>query len=182
MKHTKIAFAAIAVMMAVGCTSKKDNTKTTAHKNTLERIKVELASKSESSVTGTVEFISGEEGVRVVADIKGLNPNSKHGFHIHEKPDCSAADASSAGGHFNPLGHDHGSPNEGFHAGDLGNLEANAQGEVKLDEVFSHISMNPSAASYIINRSVVVHGDEDDLDSQPAGNAGPRVACGAITL
>lgn len=182
MSHFSKVLCSVLVLAAFGCSSKKETGKSATTKNTLERIKVELASKSESQVTGTVEFQNTEEGVRVVANIKGLKPNAKHGFHIHEKPDCSAADASSAGGHFNPMGHEHGSPSEGYHAGDLGNLETNEQGEATLDMVFAHISLNPAAPSYIVNRSVVVHADEDDLESQPAGNAGPRIACGTISL
>lgn len=166
------------------CNSKKEVKKTSTTKNTLQHIKVDMTPKSESSVSGTVRFIATDKGVRVVAKIKGLTPHSKHGFHIHEKPDCSAEDASSAGDHFNPLEKPHGAPDgeSHAHAGDLGNLQADASGETHLDQIFEGISLKPADPTYVVNRSVVIHAQEDDLESQPAGDAGDRIACGAITL
>lgn len=182
LSKTKLLCVLALVLSVAGCSSKKDGKASSNTKNTLQHIKVQLSAKSDSSVAGTVEFIEETNGVRVIANVSGLQANSKHGFHIHEKPDCTAPDASSAGGHFNPMGHDHGSPNTEFHAGDLGNLETDAEGIAKLDMIFSHISLTPADAAYIVNRSVVIHADEDDFESQPAGNAGARVACGTITL
>lgn len=173
---------AVIFMGLLSCTKNKDQASPEKTQNAAEHITVNLDSKSDSNVTGTVEFIAEANGVRIKADIKGLKTNSKHGFHIHEKPDCSAEDASSAGDHFNPLEHEHGAPGVEFHAGDLGNLETDGEGRVQIDEVFEHISLMPANPAYIMNRSVVVHADEDDLSSQPAGNAGDRVACGAIVL
>lgn len=171
------------LMLASGCTKKNDESKV-SEKNSGERIMVKLAAKSESTVTGDVEFLSEPTGgVRVKANIKGLFPNQLHGFHIHEKPDCSAADAASAGPHFNPTEHEHGGPDDELsHAGDLGNIESDEEGNVVFDKVFTRISLKPADKAYIINRSIVVHGSPDDLKSQPAGDSGPRVACGTLTL
>src|SRR5262245_41834291 len=89
-----------------------------------------------SQVRGTVSFSPAQGGVRVVADITGLTPG-EHGFHVHDKGDCSAPDATSAGGHFNPAGTPHGAPDaEKHHAGDLGNITAGSDGKAHLDQVF----------------------------------------------
>lgn len=131
-----------------------------------------------NSVRGTVTFTKVRDGVRVVADVSGLTPGS-HGFHIHEKGDCSAPDASSAGGHFNPTGTQHGAPDsEMRHVGDLGNLLADASGRAHLVRVDRHLMLDGSSS--IVGRGVIVHAKPDDLKSQPAGDAGPRVACGVI--
>jgi superoxide dismutase, Cu-Zn family len=136
-----------------------------------------LESKSGSQVTGTVTFTKAGEDVEVVADIQNLKPG-KHGFHLHEKGDCSAADAASAGGHFNPTHQHHGGPSTPeHHVGDLGNIEADASGKAHLDWKGK---LQLSGAESIIGKSVVVHEKEDDLKSDPAGNAGARIACGVI--
>ncbi len=129
-------------------------------------------------VRGIVTFTKTADGVRVQASIKGLTPG-KHGFHIHQYGDCSAADGTSAGGHFNPHGADHGGPSaDSRHAGDLGNLDANESGDANYDRVDHHLSL--VGHDSIIGRAVIIHAHADDLTSQPTGGAGPRVACGAI--
>ena len=134
-----------------------------------------------SAVKGTVRFMQLEHGVEIDADIAGLAPGS-HGFHIHEFGDCSAADGSSAGGHFNPEGKTHGGPDSASaHAGDFGNLEADASGHAVLKLVSHRITLD-QAPTGVLGRSVVVHEKTDDLTSQPAGNAGPRIGCGVIML
>jgi superoxide dismutase, Cu-Zn family len=133
-----------------------------------------------NNVSGTITFTSTEKGVNVVAEIQGLS-SGKHGFHIHEFGDCSSTDGSSAGGHYNPTGMSHGGPGDKTrHLGDLGNLEADASGRAHLEYVDPTISL--SGEHSIIGKSVIVHKNEDDMKSQPAGNAGPRVACGVIGL
>jgi Cu-Zn family superoxide dismutase len=130
---------------------------------------------------GTVRFIKQGEAVRVLADIEGLAPNSKHGFHIHEFGDASKPDGSSAGGHYNPEHHDHALPTEQTrHAGDLGNLEANADGRVRLDMVTHNISLT-GEHNPIIGRGVIIHADPDD-GGQPTGNAGSRIGIGVIGI
>src|SRR5881409_494994 len=132
-----------------------------------------------NKVSGTVTFTEVADGVQVEAAIAGLTPG-KHGFHIHEFGDCSAADASSAGAHFNPTNQPHAAPDaEARHVGDMGNIEADASGRAKLDYLDHHMSLANDDRS-ILGRSVVVHAKADDLKSQPAGDSGARVACGVI--
>jgi len=133
-----------------------------------------------SGVHGIVTFEAVEHGVRVVADLSGLTPG-KHGFHIHEFGDISSEDGSSAGGHFNPMGMPHSMPSaDKRHAGDMGNVEANSDGKAHLDYVDPVMSLTGEHS--IIGRGVIVHEKEDDLKTQPTGNAGARVACGVIGL
>lgn len=138
-----------------------------------------LSPASASKVTGTVTFTKTADGVKVVADITGLTPSGKHGFHIHEFGDCSAPDATSAGGHFNPSKHEHAGPDAtNRHEGDLGNIEADASGKAHLELTDKMLQL--SGPNSIIGRGLIVHEKMDDLKTQPTGNAGARVACGVI--
>ena len=136
---------------------------------------------SNQNVAGTVKFTETGDGVKVVADLTGLSPG-KHGIHIHDKADMSAPDLSSAGGHWDPAGHkQHGGPtSEGDkrHAGDLGNLEADAGGKAHYELSVSGVSIG--GKNDIVGHSVIIHAKEDDMKTNPAGNAGGRVAGGAI--
>src|SRR4051812_29110490 len=114
-----------------------------------------------NTVQGTIYFIKVADGVRVEGEIVGLKPGP-HGFHIHEKGDCSAPDAMSAGGHFNPTGMQHGSPTSTQrHMGDFGNIEANASGIAKVSIVDHMISIEGPYT--IIGHGLIVHGNPDDL-------------------
>ena len=136
-----------------------------------------LSPAPNGKVKGQVTFQEETEGVRVTANIEGLTPG-KHGFHIHEKGDCSSADFSSAGGHFNPMNSKHGSPTDPeHHVGDFGNLEANEQGVARFERVFTWLTFK--GTNTIIGRGVIVHEKADDF-GQPSGNAGGRLACGVI--
>ncbi len=138
-----------------------------------------LGAREGSAVSGTVRFEQAGGETVIVADITGLEPG-KNGFHIHETGDCSAPDFTSAGGHFNPLSADHGAPGSG-HIGDLGNLETDADGHAQLRWSLAGDHLGEGETS-IVGRAVVVHEGEDDLTSQPSGDAGPRLACGVIEL
>ncbi|HTX89457.1 MAG TPA: superoxide dismutase family protein [Bacteroidales bacterium] len=134
----------------------------------------------DNRASGTVTFTRTDAGVRVVADIKGLDPG-KHGFHVHEFGDITSEDGSSAGGHYNPSGEPHAGPFDKMrHEGDMGNLEADANGNAHLDYVDPMLMLDGPKS--IIGRSVVVHQNADDLKSQPAGNSGPRIAYGVIGI
>ena len=134
----------------------------------------------ESDVNGIIYFSKQEDVIKIVADITGLTPG-KHGFHIHQYGDCSATDATSAGGHFNPEGKPHGAPTDmDRHVGDLGNLDADETGHAHYERFDGIISFEGSHS--IIGRGVIIHQGEDDLTSQPTGNAGPRVACGVVGI
>ena len=132
-----------------------------------------------NNVSGTITFTEVADGVQVHAEVTGLTPG-KHGFHVHEFGDCTTADASSAGAHFNPTKQPHAAPDAtARHVGDMGNIEADASGTTKLDYLDHSMSLSNDDRS-IIGRSVVVHAKADDLKSQPAGDSGARVACGVI--
>lgn len=133
---------------------------------------------SGSQAHGTVKFTQVGTRVRVDAEIAALTPGL-HGFHIHEKGDCSAPDATSAGAHFNPATKKHGGPGAADrHAGDLGNLNANEFGKATLTVMVDGISVGKENS--VIGRGIVVHADPDDLKTDPTGNSGGRIACGAI--
>ncbi|MFC2101973.1 superoxide dismutase family protein [Bacteroidota bacterium] len=131
-----------------------------------------------NDVSGIVTFASTPEGVKVTADVTGLTPG-KHGFHVHEFGDCSAPNGTSAGGHFNPDQKKHGGPHDQMrHEGDLGNLEADDAGVAHMSFIDSELML--TGPHSIIGYAIIVHAQEDDLVSQPTGNAGARVACGVI--
>jgi Cu-Zn family superoxide dismutase len=138
----------------------------------------DLSPTAGNTVRGTVTFTQEDGGVRVVADLAGLTPGD-HGMHIHERGDCSATDASSAGDHFNPTGAPHGGPDAAQrHEGDLGNITADASGNARYERVDPMLSLEGDQS--IVGRAIVVHAGSDDMSSQPAGNSGPRSACGVI--
>jgi len=140
----------------------------------------EMKPTAGNTVSGTVRFEQVGSKVMVTAAITGLKPNAEHGFHVHEKGDCSAPDAMSAGGHFNPGGKPHGHHGKAErHAGDMPNLRADASGATRVMWEADLLSVGSGAAN-VIGRAVVIHRDPDDYASQPAGNSGPRLACGVI--
>jgi Cu-Zn family superoxide dismutase len=116
----------------------------------------------------------------VVGEVRGLKPNAEHGFHVHEKGDCSSEDGMSAGGHFNPKGAPHGRYDTApHHAGDVPNLRADAKGVAKISWEDDELTVADGPAT-VVGKAVIVHRDPDDYRTQPAGNSGPRVACGVI--
>jgi Cu-Zn family superoxide dismutase len=146
-----------------------------------------LSPTDDNKVAGTVKFLAADGGVKVIADVSGLSPG-KHGFHIHEWGDISdAAKGMATGGHYDPEGthhhelidaaHPDSSPH---HAGDMGNLDADATGRAHLEETLSGVSiMGPNDP--IVGRAVIVHANPD-TGEQPTGNAGGRVAQGVIGI
>jgi superoxide dismutase, Cu-Zn family len=139
-----------------------------------------LKPASGSTVEGTITFTRAGNAVAVVGKISGLTPG-KHGFHIHEFGDCSAPDAASAGSHFNPAGHPHAGPGDALrHAGDLGNVEAGADGTATLDVKDAMVMLEGTYT--ILGRGVIVHAKADDLKTQPTGDAGGRLACGVVGI
>ncbi len=153
---------------------------TTTPPGVVLRAVANLASASGSLVSGRLTLSSAEGGVRIRGDIGGLQPGSAHGFHIHETGDCSTVDASSAGGHFNPDTKPHGRSGMGaHHAGDIDNLVADAGGVAHVDALVRGVGLS-AGPNDIVGRAVIVHATQDDYSSQPAGNAGARVACGVI--
>lgn len=140
---------------------------------------VTLGAASGSKASGTARLTQENDRVVVRARVTGLTANREHGFHVHEKGDCSAPDASSAGGHLNPDGKPHGSPTAEHHAGDLPSLKADASGVAEtVFEVKG--SLMGSGARDLLGKALVVHADPDDYMTQPTGNSGARIACGVI--
>lgn len=140
-----------------------------------------LSGASGSEVSGTATFTQTAEGkVKLVLSVNNLS-TGKHAVHLHENGDCSAEDASSAGGHWNPEGEEHGKRGEDeFHAGDINNLTVGEDGLGSLVMVVDGWSIGDGQDTDILNKAVIIHAEADDFTSQPSGDAGSRVACGVI--
>lgn len=146
---------------------------------TPEPIEIAIESRSGSKLTGTATFREESGGVRVVLEVANAPPGPR-GAHVHEQGDCSAADASSAGDHFNPGGDPHARPPERpRHLGDLGNVEIGPDGRGTLEILVEGANLRPGDAHSFLDRAVIVHGQADD-GGQPSGNAGSRIGCGVI--
>lgn len=146
---------------------------------TASRAMAPLQAKSGSQVGGTIFFTEQPGGVRVVARVTGLKPNQEHGFHVHEKGDCTASDAMSAGGHFNPTAQPHGPQAMAHHGGDMPALKADAVGNAEATFMIEGVTLG-GATDGVVGRAVVVHAQPDDYKTQPTGNSGGRIACGVI--
>jgi Cu-Zn family superoxide dismutase len=145
------------------------------------KLNIAFESKNNSGVTGTAEFVEKDGMVTFTAKLSGLKPGV-HAIHIHEKADCSAADAASAGGHWNPTFKKHGKWTDAeHHKGDIGNFTADANGNgtitLKTDEWCIGCG---DATKDVLGKGLIVHDKPDDFTTQPTGNAGARVACSAI--
>lgn len=154
-----------------------------ATSSTVARASVVLSPASASLVSGKLSLMAMGSGVHLTGEIGGLAPGSTHAIHIHEKGDCSAADATSAGGHFNPAAKAHGRVGHGdHHGGDMDNIVANGEGVATVNVHAEGVVMGGGAANDVIGRAVIVHASADDYATQPTGNAGARVACGVIKV
>lgn len=129
---------------------------------------------------GIVRFSQVNGETKVTANIIGLSPNGKHAIHVHQYGDCTSPDGKSAGGHYDPEGrHTHALPgNPNRHAGDLGNLQADADGRARFHLVVNNLSI-AGTKNPVLGRAIIIHAKEDD-GGEPTGNAGPRIACGVI--
>jgi superoxide dismutase, Cu-Zn family len=164
------AFTALAAL-AAGCAAMGPGADLTAVAN--------LEATRGNSVTGKVSFVQESDGVHVSANVAGLPPNTEHGFHVHEKGDCSSGDGMSAGGHFNPNGKPHGPQSAEHHAGDMPSLTSDSYGNASVSFVLSGVTIGGSGPD-LVGRALIVHRDPDDFKTQPTGNSGPRLACGVI--
>ncbi|MGB3591376.1 MAG: superoxide dismutase family protein [Nonlabens sp.] len=147
----------------------------------METLIVSMGSKSGSNVTGTINLTQEEDTVTMTADLKGLSTGS-HAIHIHQNGDCSSDDGKSAGGHWNPTEEDHGKWGANMHhSGDIGNLQADADGNAKLTfSTDKWCLVCEDETKNIMGKAFIVHAKADDFESQPSGAAGARVACGVI--
>ncbi|WP_096668028.1 superoxide dismutase family protein [Polaromonas sp. AET17H-212] len=144
------------------------------------RATAQLQPTTGNATSGSVSFVQKGNKVLVSGEIRGLKPNAEHGFHVHEKGDCSSGDGMSAGGHFNPTGAPHGAHGVGMHhTGDLPSLKADAGGIARFNFESGSLAVG-SGVTDIVGKGLIVHRDPDDYKTQPTGNAGPRLACAII--
>lgn len=164
------ALSSLAVVALAGCASHLSGNRATA----------KLEPTRGNTATGTVTFVQTGDGVQVSGEIRGLKPDAEHGFHVHEKGDCSSGDGMSTGGHFNPTAKPHGSHGAGeHHTGDLPSLKADKYGVAAFSFVSRSISVGGPTTD-IVGKGLIVHRDPDNYKTQPTGNAGPRLACAVI--
>jgi Cu-Zn family superoxide dismutase len=167
----RILIASLAAALTAGCASMGLASRPTAVAN--------LEPTTGNSARGTVTFTQDGSEVRVRATISGLKPGAEHGFHVHEKGDCSSGDGMSTGGHYNPTGMPHGPPRGEHHAGDMPSLMADAYGNASVSFELKGVAVGSGPAD-LVGKGLIVHRDPDDYTTQPTGNAGPRIACAVI--
>ena len=167
------AIAGAALVWMAGCASSGDKA---------PQAMARIISASGTKVQGNALFTQlPAGGVKTEVWIENATPGT-HGLHIHEKGDCSAPDATSAGGHFNAAGHPHAAPaDQARHNGELGNIEVGADGKGHLEITSDLLTVSPGPDS-VVGRSVIFHEKADDLKTQPTGNAGARYGCGVIQV
>ena len=162
------------IAIIIGC-------KTKGNSSNSKKLNITFESKSNSKVTGTATFTEKKGKVTFIAKLSGLTPGI-HAIHIHEKSDCTAADGSSAGGHWNPTFKKHGKLGEGeAHKGDIGNFTTDEFGVGTINITTSEWCIGcGDATKDIVGKGLIVHQGLDDYVTQPTGNSGARVACSAI--
>lgn len=185
-----ILLAVFALTLSTSCKNEKKETETPDMTETpkedlaieVRKLQVTLEAKSDSQVKGNAVFTEEDGAVTMVVVLDGLT-EGEHAIHLHEKADCSAADGSSAGGHWNPTKQPHGkwgSP-DGYHKGDIGNLQADTNGNATLTMTTDEWCIGCGDANKdILGKAIIVHEGIDDFISQPTGDAGGRVSCGGI--
>ncbi|WP_310994374.1 superoxide dismutase family protein [Aequorivita marina] len=196
MKNLGLLITATALFAFVSCKNEKKDaesvndmdetvvveTKADENKTAPKSIMVAMESKSGSTATGEVVFTEEDGMVKMEAKFTGLTPGT-HAIHLHEKADCSSDDGKSTGGHWNPTHEQHGKwgDAEGYHKGDIGNFEADADGNGSISMQTDEWCIDcDDENKNIVGKAVIVHDGEDDFVSQPTGDAGGRVACGGI--
>ena len=132
-----------------------------------------------NSAAGTIFLMQDGGNVLVRGQVTGLKPNQEHGFHVHEKGDCSSGDGLSAAGHLNPDGKPHGPLSAAHHAGDLPALKADPSGIAKVRFEVPGTVIGPGTGGFA-GKALIVHVGSDDYATQPTGNSGDRIACGVI--
>lgn len=176
----KIFLLLTGVLLIAGCKTKADDTNKTNTGKTI-KMKVNFAAISGSKASGNASFIEESGKVTFTANLSGLKPGV-HAIHIHEKADCTSPDGKSAGGHWNPTFQDHGKwGSANYHKGDIGNFptDTNGNGTITMTTDEWCIGCGDPKKD-ILGKGLIVHEDPDDFTSQPAGNAGARIACSAI--
>ncbi|PYI53510.1 superoxide dismutase family protein [Paenibacillus flagellatus] len=169
--------------VAVGCEEGRSSVNTAAASERLETVVRTPVLNAEGKTIGTAELTQERGGVRVRVEASGLSPGA-HGFHIHETGRCDAPDFKTAGAHLNPEGKKHGLHNpQGPHAGDMPNLQVGSDGKGKADWVAPGVTLAIGKPNSLLKEggtAIVIHEQADDDRTDPAGNAGARIACGVI--
>ena len=172
-----LRFLLISLIVA-GCSSMKKSEDAKSEEMAPKKAVSDIHSSTMKNVAGIIILEDVNDHIQVTADVSGLKPNAKLGFHIHEKGVCEG-DYKSAGDHFNPHHSKHGKPEGKMrHIGDLGNLETNANGSAK--KVILLPKVEGENLSSLVGKSILIHAKADDFTSQPSGNSGDRIACGLI--
>ena len=173
MNRTLFAIAPVALLLG-GCQ--------TVYENTAEDVASATIQNRSGQAVGEARFYSLAGEVTVAMSFTGLAPGS-HGVHLHTTGNCSAADFTSAGGHLNPGGAQHGTENpQGAHLGDLPNVQIASDGSGSVSAILRGTRESVLASLFDADgTAVVVHESADDYRTDPAGDAGSRVACGLVT-
>jgi Cu-Zn family superoxide dismutase len=177
---TRLTFALALAAMLAGCAGMMHREGPMARSMDGPTAVAKLEATRGNATTGTVTFQQHGDHVMVHAKVEGLKPGQEHGFHVHEKGDCSSGDGMSTGGHFNPGGKPHGPPDAEHHAGDMPSLKGDAQGRADVKFRLTGVSIGSGAAD-IVGKGLIVHAMPDDYRTQPTGHAGARIACAVIT-
>ena len=184
LNKTPSVMAIASLFMLAGCENANQNTDSSAtSKDASKSVSVMMKSKSDSTVTGQVNYKEHNDEVSMKASFSGLDAGA-HAIHIHANADCTAADETSAGGHWNPTNEKHGQwgSKDGYHKGDIGNFDVNENGKGRISMQTNQWCIGcEDKTKNILNHAVIVHQGADDFVSQPSGGAGARVACGEIT-
>ena len=175
-----VAMIGLLAVAGVACAGKEEAGKTPAEQTMpVGKATAAIEARSGSSLSGTADFVEHGGKLMITVSLKGAPPGL-HAVHIHEKGDCSAPDASSAGPHFNPGGHQHGAPDAPqHHAGDLGNITIGEDGTGTL-MIHSEDLAVAGEPNGVVGRAIIVHEKPDDFVTQPTGNAAGRIGCGVI--
>ena len=198
MKQVSLAIICSAALIFTSCRNENQSAEDRVEENTMEtqtdttasmeaeetrEITVNIEPRSNSNISGEAVFTEENGEVTMTVNVSGLT-QGQHAIHLHEKADCSADDATSAGGHWNPTMEDHGKWGEGeYHRGDIGNFDVAADGKGSITFSTDQWCIGcEDQQKNIVGKSVMIHEGVDDFTSQPSGNAGARVGCGEITM
>ncbi|MFZ5636358.1 MAG: superoxide dismutase family protein [Pseudomonadota bacterium] len=183
MQHRSIAAVLLTLALAGCASAPPPKPAAPAPQHRVQRAAANMAPASASLVSGRLTLSAIDGGVRIQGELGGLGKGGTHAIHVHERGDCTAADGSAAGGHFNPTGVAHGRAGIApHHLGDMDNLHAGGDGVANVDIRLLGVTLGSGAANDILGRAIIVHAGPDDYAGQPAGNAGARVACGVIEI